>query len=113
MNLLDVKIAMDDLIEHHDVKPNENVYVKGIHGGELIDGFDVVETNNFTGVFVLDSRGEPAVSSRVVKELERKIERYREALKNIYELAEYDEYDNTLEQIVLEIEKTLEDDDDE
>lgn len=34
--------------------------------------------------------------------------RYREALKNIYELAEYDEYDNTLEQIVSEIEKALE-----
>ena len=37
-----------------------------------------------------------------VQELERKIERYREVLKNIYELAEYDEYDNTLEQIVSE-----------
>ena len=36
------------------------------------------------------------------------IKRYREALKNIYELAEYDEYDNTLEQIVSEIEKALE-----
>ena len=34
--------------------------------------------------------------------------RYREALKNIYELAEYDEYDNTLEQIVSEVEKALE-----
>ena len=34
--------------------------------------------------------------------------RYREALKNIYELAEYDEYNNTLEQIVSEIEKALE-----
>lgn len=33
---------------------------------------------------------------------------YREALKNIYELAEYDEYDNTLEQIVSEVEKALE-----
>ena len=32
----------------------------------------------------------------------------REALKNIYELAEYDEYDNTLERIVSEIEKALE-----
>lgn len=38
--------------------------------------------------------------------------RYREALKNIYELAEYDEYDNTLEQIVSEVEKALEGDDD-
>ena len=34
--------------------------------------------------------------------------RYREELKNIYELAEYDEYDNTLEQIVSEIKKALE-----
>lgn len=33
---------------------------------------------------------------------------YREVLKTIYELAEYDEYDNTLEQIVSEVEKALE-----
>lgn len=40
--------------------------------------------------------------------LEQQSKRYREALKNIYELAEYDEYDNTLEQIVSEVEKALE-----
>ena len=39
-----------------------------------------------------------------------KNKRYREALKNIYELAEYDEYDNTLEQIVSEVEEALEGD---
>ena len=43
-----------------------------------------------------------------VQELEQQNKRYREALKNIYELAEYDEYDNTLEQIVSEIKKALE-----
>ena len=85
MNLNDIKNAVDDLIEHHDVKPNENVYVKGTHGWELINGFDVVETNNFTGVFVLDSRGKPAVSSRVVKELEVEIERYREVIEKAIE----------------------------
>ena len=42
------------------------------------------------------------------RKLKYKNKRYREALKNIYDLAEYDEYDNTLEQIVSEIEKTLE-----
>jgi NUMOD4 motif/HNH endonuclease len=45
-----------------------------------------------------------------VQELEKQNKRYREVLKNIYELAEYDEYDNTLEQIVSEIEKALESD---
>lgn len=34
--------------------------------------------------------------------------RYREALNNIYELAEYDEYNSILEQIVSEVEKALE-----
>lgn len=34
--------------------------------------------------------------------------RYREALNNIYELAEYDEYDSILEQIISEVEKALE-----
>lgn len=42
------------------------------------------------------------------KKLEEQNKRYREVLKNIYELAEYDEYDNTLGQIVSEIEKALE-----
>lgn len=40
--------------------------------------------------------------------LVEQIKRYREALNNIYELVEYDEYNNTLEQIVSEIEKALE-----
>ena len=64
MNVNDVKIAAEDLIEAHGVSPRENVYVKGIDGAELINGFDVVETDEFTGVFVLDSSGKPAVSSR-------------------------------------------------
>ena len=64
MNVNDVKIASEDLIEAHDVSPRENVYVKGIDGAELINGFDVVETDDFTGVYVLDSSGKPAVSSR-------------------------------------------------
>src|SRR5690625_3975508 len=40
--------------------------------------------------------------------LQEQNKRYRVALKNIYELAEYDEYDNTLEQIISEVEKALE-----
>src|SRR5690606_38700537 len=47
----------------------------------------------------------------VLDRLRQQNKRYREALKNIYELAEYDEYDNTLEQIVLEVEEALEDED--
>lgn len=43
----------------------------------------------------------------LVKQAE-KTQKYREVLNNIYELAEYDEYDNTLEQIVSEIKKALE-----
>lgn len=46
--------------------------------------------------------------NKELSELRKQNKQYREALKNIYELAEYDEYDNTLEQIVSEVEKTLE-----
>jgi hypothetical protein len=49
-----------------------------------------------------------AGEKNLAEKLKIENKRYREALKNIYELAEYDEYDNTLEQIVSEIEKTLE-----
>ena len=45
-----------------------------------------------------------------VSEMLAKNKRYREALEEIYELAEYDEYDNTLEQIVSEVEKALKED---
>lgn len=47
-------------------------------------------------------------TKELLKSIVNQNKRYREALKNIYELAEYDEYDNTLEQIVSEIEKVLE-----
>ena len=77
MNINDVKIAAEDLIEGHGVSPRENVYVRGINGAELINGFDVVETDEFTGVFVLDSSGKPAVSSRVVERKDAEIERLR------------------------------------
>lgn len=85
MNVKDVKGAMDDLVEAHGVKPNENIYVKSTYGAELIDGFDVVETDSFTGVFVLGGGGEPAVSARVVRELESEIENLRDVLHNAYE----------------------------
>lgn len=48
------------------------------------------------------------VCNRDYAKLLEQNKRYREVLKNIYELAEYDEYDNTLEQIVSEVEKALE-----
>ena len=76
MNINDVKIAAEDLIEANGVSPRENVYVKGIDGAELINGFDVVETDEITGVFVLDSSGKPAVSSR---EYARVVSRLSEA----------------------------------
>src|SRR5690625_3820818 len=63
MNVNDVRIAAEDLVEANIANPLEGVHVKGIHGAERINSFDVVETDGFTGVFVLDSRGEPAVSS--------------------------------------------------
>ena|SRR5690625_1714396 len=50
-----------------------------------------------------------AVRAKLIN-AEEQNKRYREVLKNIYELAEYDEYDNTLEQIVSEVEKALEGD---
>lgn len=46
-------------------------------------------------------------TKELLKSIVNQNKRYREALKNIYELAEYDEYDNTLEQIVSEIEKSI------
>jgi hypothetical protein len=73
MNIKDAKSAISDLINAHIVKPNENIYVKGLHGAELMGGFDVVETDNFTGVFVLDGKGKPAVSAKVVEELRAKL----------------------------------------
>lgn len=39
--------------------------------------------------------------------IENQNKRYRKALEAIYELAEYDEYANTLDQVVLEVEKAL------
>lgn len=77
MNVNDVKIAAEDLVEANIASPLEGVYVKGLHGAEHINGFDVVEANEFAGVFVLDSSGEPAVSSRVIKEKDAEIERLR------------------------------------
>lgn len=94
MNVKDVMGAMDDLVEAHGVKPNENIYVKSTHGAELIDGFDVVETDSFTGVFVLDGGGEPAVSARVVRGLKNEVEQLRNALK---EIADIDDWDYGLE----------------
>jgi hypothetical protein len=73
MNIKDAKSAIGDLINAHIVKPNENIYVKGLHGADLISGFDVVETENFAGVFVLDGNGKPAVSAKVVEELRAKL----------------------------------------
>ena len=69
MNVNDVKIAAEDIVKSGTASPSEGVFVEGIHGSELIDGFDVVETEGFSGVYVLDSSGSPAVSSRVVSEL--------------------------------------------
>lgn len=90
MNVNDVKVAAEDLIEAHDVSTLEGVHVKGIHGVERINGFDVVETNGFAGVFVLDSSGEPAVSSRVVKEKDAEIERLRSLLfREMDEIKQY------------------------
>lgn len=46
--------------------------------------------------------------NKELSELRKQNKQYREALKNIYELAKYDKYNNTLEQIVSEVEKALE-----
>src|SRR5690625_1075526 len=86
MNVNDVRIAAEDLVEANIANPLEGVHVKGIHGAERINGFDVVETDGFTGVFVLDSRGEPAVSSRVVDRKDAEIERLREDLTTAYDI---------------------------
>lgn len=44
-------------------------------------------------------------TKELLKNIVNQNKRYREVLKNIYELAEYDEYDNTLEQIVQKLKK--------
>jgi DNA-binding ferritin-like protein len=60
--------------------------------------------------FYKESEESHSETKELLKSIVNQNKRYREALKNIYELAEYDEYDNTLEQIVSEIEKALESD---
>jgi DNA-binding ferritin-like protein len=60
--------------------------------------------------FYKESEENHLETKELLKNIVNQNKRYREALKNIYELAEYDEYDNTLEQIVSEIEKVLESD---
>lgn len=74
MKLSDFKYAVEDLVEVYGVSLYEDVCLKSDRGVERIDGFDIVETDNYTGLFVLDSYGNPAVSSKVVQELEEKIE---------------------------------------
>lgn len=80
MNVNDVRTAAEDLVESSTASPVEGVHVIGKYGAERIDGFDVKEVNDFAGVFVLDSSGNPTVSSRVVRELEEEIEQLREAI---------------------------------
>lgn len=85
MNVNDVKTAAEDLVESKLASPLEGAYVKGVYGAELICGFDVIEANGFAGVFVLDSSGKPAVSSRIVEQKEAEIERLRELLNKAYQ----------------------------
>lgn len=85
MNVNDVKIAAEALVGEGTASPYEGVHVVGTHGAERINGLDVKETNNFAGVYVLDSSGNPAVSSRVVFELEAEIERLEGILRDAYE----------------------------
>lgn len=75
MRLIEIVDAIEDLINVQGVNTGENIYVKGLHGPELINGFDVVKNSNFTGVFLLDRSGKPAVSARVVEELYAKLRR--------------------------------------
>src|SRR5690625_1822199 len=86
MNVNDVKVAAEDLVESNTASPLEGVCVKGLHGAELINGFEVVEANEFAGVFVLDSSGEPAVSSRVIKQKDAEIERLKRENVRLYNL---------------------------
>ena len=83
MNVNDVKIAMEDLVESGVASDKEMINVVGIHGAEPINGFDLIDTDVFAGIYVLDQRGRKAVSSRVVEKLEQQIKVYREALMQI------------------------------
>lgn len=85
MNVNDVKTAAEDMVESKLASPLEGVYVKGVYGAELICGFDVVEANEFAGVFVLDSSGKPVVSSRIVEQKDAEIERLHELLNKAYQ----------------------------
>jgi len=99
MNVNDVRIAAEDLVEANIANPLEGVHVKGIHGAERINGFDVVETDGFTGVFVLDSRGEPAVSSRVVDRKDAEIERLKSVVSEVITDNIYHETDEEFDEI--------------
>jgi benzoyl-CoA reductase/2-hydroxyglutaryl-CoA dehydratase subunit BcrC/BadD/HgdB len=55
--------------------------------------------------FYKESEESHSETKELLKSIVNQNKRYREALKNIYELAEYDEYDNTLEQIVQKLKK--------
>lgn len=84
MNVNDVKTAAEDLVKSKIASPLEGVYVKGVYGAELICGFDVVEADEFAGVFVLDSSGKPVVSSRIVEQKVAEIDRLEEILRDAY-----------------------------
>lgn len=99
MNVNDVRIAAEDLVEANNANPLEGVHVKGIHDAERIDGFDVVETDGFTDVFVLDSRGEPAVSSRVVERKDAEIKRLKSVVREVIADNIYHETDEEFDEI--------------
>src|SRR5690625_2222454 len=99
MNVNDVRIAAEDLVEANIANTLEGDHVKGIHGAESINGLNGVETDGFTGVFVLDSRGEPAVSSRVVDRKDAEIERFKSVVSEVITDNIYHETDEEFDEI--------------
>jgi uncharacterized protein (UPF0335 family) len=55
--------------------------------------------------FYKESEESHLETKELLKNIVNQNKRYREVLKNIYELAEYEGYDNTLEQIVQKLKK--------
>lgn len=80
MIINDLRLAVDDLVETGKAVDNSGVYVEGINGAESIDGMDTVKIGEFTGIFVLDGMGRPAVSRRLYDDKINEIEEMRKTI---------------------------------